>query len=75
VFWTPTGGRYSKTPNLTALKRKSTQQPSLVQAEAQFRQSQSLVQEAQAAYFPTATGTATANRFVPPAVKVLQYKA
>jgi NodT family efflux transporter outer membrane factor (OMF) lipoprotein len=36
---------------------------SLAQAEAQFRQSQSLVQEATAAYFPTATGTATANRF------------
>lgn len=36
---------------------------SLAQADAQFRQSQSLVQEAKSAYFPTATGTATANRF------------
>jgi len=39
------------------------QNQSLAQAEAQFRQAQSLVQEAKAAYFPTATGTATANRF------------
>ncbi|MGZ4970676.1 MAG: efflux transporter outer membrane subunit [Methylobacter sp.] len=36
---------------------------SIAQAEAQFRQSQSLVQAAAAAYFPTATGTVTANRF------------
>lgn len=36
---------------------------SLAQAEAQFRQSQALVQQAQAAYFPTATGSSTANRF------------
>ncbi len=36
---------------------------SIAQAEAQYRQSQALVQSATAAYFPTATGTATANRF------------
>ncbi|MFI3157535.1 MAG: efflux transporter outer membrane subunit [Methylococcaceae bacterium] len=36
---------------------------SIAQAEAQYRQSQSLVQAAAAAYFPTATGTATVNRF------------
>lgn len=36
---------------------------SIAQAEAQFRQAQSLVQTASAAYFPTATGTATVNRF------------
>lgn len=35
----------------------------LAQAEAQYRQSQALVQQAQAAYFPTAQATATANRF------------
>lgn len=36
---------------------------SLVQAEAQFRQAQDLVQGARSAYFPTATATATTNRF------------
>ncbi|MDD5580737.1 MAG: efflux transporter outer membrane subunit [Methylobacter sp.] len=36
---------------------------SLAQAEAQYRQAQALVQTARAAYFPTATGTATTNRF------------
>ncbi|NOT84424.1 MAG: efflux transporter outer membrane subunit [Methylococcaceae bacterium] len=36
---------------------------SLAQAEAQFRQAQALVQGARAAYFPTATATATTNRF------------
>ena len=36
---------------------------SIAQAEAQYRQAQSLVQNAAAAYFPTATATATTNRF------------
>lgn len=36
---------------------------SLAQAEANYAQSQALVQQAKAAYFPTATGTATVNRF------------
>jgi NodT family efflux transporter outer membrane factor (OMF) lipoprotein len=36
---------------------------SIAQAEAQYRQAQTLVQSATAAYFPTATATATVNRF------------
>ncbi|MDD5322213.1 MAG: efflux transporter outer membrane subunit [Methylococcales bacterium] len=36
---------------------------SIAQAEAQYRQAQSLVQTAAAAYFPTSTATATVNRF------------
>ncbi|MCX7093584.1 MAG: efflux transporter outer membrane subunit [Methylobacter sp.] len=36
---------------------------SIAQAEAQYRQSQALVQAAASAYFPTVTGTATVNRF------------
>lgn len=36
---------------------------SLAQAEAQFQLAQALVQEAKSAYFPTATGTTTVNRF------------
>ncbi len=36
---------------------------SIAQAEAQYRQSQALVQSASAAYFPTSTGTASVNRF------------
>lgn len=36
---------------------------SIAQAEAQFRQSQALVQSAAAAYFPVATASTSANRF------------
>ncbi|MDD1625100.1 MAG: efflux transporter outer membrane subunit, partial [Methylococcaceae bacterium] len=36
---------------------------SIAQAEAQYRQAQSLVQSAAAAYFPTSTATASVNRF------------
>lgn len=36
---------------------------SIAQAEAQYRQAQSMVQTAAAAYFPTATATASVNRF------------
>ncbi len=36
---------------------------SIAQAEAQYKQAQSLVQSTSAAYFPTATATATVNRF------------
>lgn len=36
---------------------------SLAQAEAQYRQAQTLVQTAQAAYFPTVNATASTNRF------------
>ena len=47
--------------NLVAQVQLNNQ--SLVQAEAQFRQAQALVQGARSAYFPTATATATTNRF------------
>lgn len=36
---------------------------SIAQAEAQYKQAQTLVQGAAAAYFPTSTATATVNRF------------
>jgi NodT family efflux transporter outer membrane factor (OMF) lipoprotein len=36
---------------------------SIAQAESQYKMSQSMVQSATSAYFPTATGTLTANRF------------
>ncbi|MDD1623353.1 MAG: efflux transporter outer membrane subunit [Methylococcaceae bacterium] len=36
---------------------------SIAQAEAQYRQAQSMVQTAAAAYFPTSTATASVNRF------------
>lgn len=51
-------------PYLDALERQvNIANQSIAQAEAQFRQAQALVQEARAAYFPTVTATATANRF------------
>jgi NodT family efflux transporter outer membrane factor (OMF) lipoprotein len=51
-------------PSLNALEAQvDNANQSIAQAEAQYRQSQSLVQGATAAYFPTATGTATVNRF------------
>ena len=53
-----------KDPELNRLEiQVDINNQSLAQAEAQFRQSQSLVQQARAAYYPTATGTSTANRF------------
>jgi NodT family efflux transporter outer membrane factor (OMF) lipoprotein len=53
-----------KEPELNRLEAQvNINNQALAQAEAQFRQSQNLVQQAKAAYFPTATGTATANRF------------
>ena len=53
-----------KDPYLNSLEEQvNTTNQSIAQAEAQYRQSQSLVQTATAAYFPTATGTATVNRF------------
>ena len=53
-----------KDPYLNALEEQvDIANQSIAQAEAQYRQAQSLVQNASAAYFPTATGTATVNRF------------
>ena len=53
-----------KDPYLNALEEQvDIANQSIAQAEAQFRQSQSLVQTATAAYFPTSTGTASVNRF------------
>jgi len=53
-----------KDPYLNALEEQvDIANQSIAQAEAQYRQSQSLVQSSTAAYFPTATGTASANRF------------
>src|SRR5512137_53315 len=53
-----------KDPYLNSLEEQvDIANQSIAQAEAQFRQSQALVQSVSAAYFPTATGTASANRF------------
>jgi NodT family efflux transporter outer membrane factor (OMF) lipoprotein len=53
-----------KDPYLNTLEQQvDIANQSLVQAEAQYRQAQALVQTARAAYFPTATATATINRF------------
>jgi NodT family efflux transporter outer membrane factor (OMF) lipoprotein len=53
-----------KDPYLNSLEEQvDIANQSIAQAEAQFRQSQALVQSASAAYFPTSTGTASANRF------------
>ena len=53
-----------KDPYLNALEEQvDIANQSIAQAEAQYRQSQSLVQSASAAYFPTATATASVNRF------------
>jgi NodT family efflux transporter outer membrane factor (OMF) lipoprotein len=56
--------RIFKDPYLNALEEQvDIANQSIAQAEAQYRQAQSLVQSASAAYFPTATATATVNRF------------
>jgi NodT family efflux transporter outer membrane factor (OMF) lipoprotein len=53
-----------KDPYLNGLEEQvNIANQSIAQAEAQFRQAQSLVQSATAAYFPTATATGTVNRF------------
>lgn len=53
-----------KDPYLNTLEQQvDIANQSLAQAEAQYRQAQALVQTARAAYFPTATATATTNRF------------
>lgn len=53
-----------KDPYLNRLEEQvNIANQSIAQAEAQFRQAQSLVQSATAAYFPTATATGTVNRF------------
>ena len=41
----------------------NTANQSIAQAESQYKMSQSMVQSTTAAYFPTATGTASTNRF------------
>ena len=51
-------------PVLNGLEEQvNSSNQSIAQAEAQYRQAQTLVQNSAAAYFPTATGTATVNRF------------
>ncbi|WP_262964594.1 efflux transporter outer membrane subunit [Methylobacter psychrophilus] len=53
-----------KDPYLNTLEEQvNIANQSIAQAEAQYRLAQSLVQSASAAYFPTATGAATVNRF------------
>ena len=53
-----------KDPYLNTLEEQvNSANQSIAQAEAQYRQAQTLVQSAAASYFPTATGTAAANRF------------
>ena len=53
-----------KDPQLNTLEDQvATANPSIVKAEAQYRQAQALVQSARAAFFPTATMTTTINRF------------
>src|SRR5664280_2288716 len=53
-----------KDPYLNALEDQvDIANQSIAQSEAQYRQAQSMVQTASAAYFPTATATATVNRF------------
>jgi len=53
-----------KDPYLNGLEKQvNIGNQSIAQAEAQFRQAQSMVQSASAAYFPTSTATATVNRF------------
>jgi NodT family efflux transporter outer membrane factor (OMF) lipoprotein len=53
-----------KDPRLNALEQQiNIGNQSIAQAEAQFRQSQSMVQTATAAYFPTANASASASRF------------
>lgn len=51
-------------PQLNVLEEQvARQNPSIAQAEAQYRQAQALVRSAQAAFSPTATATTTVNRF------------
>jgi len=53
-----------KDPRLNTLEEKiNISNQSIAQAEAQFRQSQSMVQVATSAYFPVANATATMSRF------------
>ncbi|MEY3190587.1 MAG: hypothetical protein RIS10_704, partial [Pseudomonadota bacterium] len=53
-----------KDPRLNALEEQiNIANQSIAQAEAQFRQSQSMVQTATAAYFPIANASASASRF------------
>ncbi len=53
-----------KDAQLNALEEQvNVANQSIAQAEAQYRQAQSLVQSAASAYFPTATATVTVNRF------------
>lgn len=53
-----------KDPDLNKLEEEvDIANQSIAQAEAQYRQAQSMVQTAAAAYFPTATATASVNRF------------
>ena len=49
-------------PVLNGLEEQvNSSNQSIAQAEAQYRQAQTLVQNSAAAYFPTATGTATGS--------------
>lgn len=51
-------------PYLNGLEQQvNVSNQSIAQAEAQFRQAQALVQNANAAFFPTMSATATTNRF------------
>ena len=51
-------------PQLNALEEQvAVSNPSIAQAAAQYHQAQALVQAARSAYFPTATATASVNRF------------
>ena len=53
-----------KNPELNKLEEQvNSANQSIAQAESQYKMSQSLVQSATAAYFPTANATATTNRF------------
>lgn len=53
-----------KDPYLNTLENQvNIGNQSLAQAQAQFAQAQALVQEARSAFFPTATGSASVNRF------------
>jgi len=50
-------------PQLNALEEEAFTNPSIAQAEAQYRQAQALVNSARAAYFPTAQVASSMNRF------------
>lgn len=53
-------------PQLNQLEQQITANPSLEQAEAQFRQSTALVENARAGWFPKINGSANFNRFISP---------